>query len=576
MKQKTVQWLYAVPGGKNQLYIVILTVVQSLLGTSGVWYAFLMRELVDSAVGGNTVGFWTNVAWLVGLTLGQLLLRVLLRHFSELGRTTFENAFKKRLFCALLHKEYGAIDAVHSGEWMNRLTNDTVVVSNGYVEIIPGLAGMVVKLISALVMLLVLDLRFGAILLPCGAALALLSYLFRKVLKRMHKGVQEADGRLRIFLQERIGSMVMIRSFAAEGQTEAEAAEYLDAHKAARMRRNGFSNLCHFGFGFVMNAMYLFGVCYCGFGILIGTVTYGTLTAITQLISQIQSPFANLTGYLPRWYTMLASAERLMEAESFADETTEPPLIEPEVRDCYEHRLASVGLEHVSYTYYPSVGSPDTLSKENQPVVLQDVSLAVKKGEIIAFTGHSGCGKSTVLKLLMCLYRPDAGECVLTERDGTRVTLSPAWHRLFAYVPQGNRLMSGTIREIVAFAQPDRQRDDAAIWDALSIACAEEFVRTLDGGLDTMLGERGEGLSEGQMQRISVARAIFSESPILLLDEATSSLDEQTERVLLDNLRRLTDRTVVIVTHRSAALSICDRILHFAEDGVTERPVPEK
>ena len=198
------------------------------------------------------------------------------------------------------------------------------------------------------------------------------------------------------------------------------------------------------------------------------------------------------------------------------------------------------------------------------PPVLQDFGLTVHKKEYIAFTGHSGCGKSTVLKLLTCLYPLDAGERVLVDADGAK-PLTSKWRRLFAYVPQGNQLMSGKIRDVVAFARPEEASDDKKLMQALSIACVNEFLPELENGLDTQLGERGFGLSEGQMQRIAIARAIFSEAPVLILDEATSALDDVTEKKVLENLRALTDKTVVIVTHRPAALEICDKAVEFKE-----------
>ena len=196
------------------------------------------------------------------------------------------------------------------------------------------------------------------------------------------------------------------------------------------------------------------------------------------------------------------------------------------------------------------------------------MNFVINKGENIAFTGHSGCGKSTVLKLLMCLYHPDSGSIMIQKSDRTETELTSQWHRLFAYVPQGNHLMNGTIKEIITFA--DIQADEEKLRLALTISCADEFVSELENGIDTELGERGAGLSEGQMQRIAIARAIYSGAPVLLLDEATSALDEQTEKQLLDNLRSMTDKTVLIVTHRPAALDICDKIIRFTENGIEE------
>ena len=211
------------------------------------------------------------------------------------------------------------------------------------------------------------------------------------------------------------------------------------------------------------------------------------------------------------------------------------------------------------------------MSKDEMPVVLKNISVEIKKGEYIAFTGHSGCGKSTVLKLLMCIYKLDGGRRYITDISENTEELSAKFHRLFAYVPQGNQLMSGTIRDVVSFADRSGMNDGERINEALKIACAKEFVGELDEGVDTLLGERGTGLSEGQMQRIAIARAIYSKCPVLLLDEATSALDEATERRVLENLKSMTDKTVVIVTHRPDALEICDRILRFTENGVEEQ-----
>ena len=556
MKQNAIHWLWQLPGSKK-LYMLLLTVVQMLHGFSGVLYALLLREIVDGAAAGDPERFWRYVLLTILLVAAQLALRAVIRHMTESAKSSLENLFKRRLLDNILRRDYAAVCSVHSGEWLNRLTNDTVVVANSCVEILPGLAGMLVKIVSALILLLALQPRLALILLPTGALILLLTYLFRRGLKSLHKNVQENDGRLRVFLQERLGSLLVLRSFAAEEQTEREADQKMADHRSARMRKNWFSNICNIGFGAAMNGMYLLGVCYCGYGILIGTVSYGTLTAVAQLISQIQSPMANLTGYLPKYYAMLAIAERLMEVEELPEETAEPRDIR-DVSAFYENKFFSLVLEHAAFTYTPVGDGAPVTDKENMPVVLSDVSLSIRKGEFTAFTGRSGSGKTTILKLIMCMYPLDDGERFLLERDGKRRALTAEWRRLFAYVPQGNYLMNGTIREIVCFSDATETHDEERLWRSLRISCAEEFVKGLENGVDTILGERGAGLSEGQMQRIAVARAVYADSPILLLDEATSALDEATEVQLLENLRTMTDKTIVIVTHRRPALSFCD------------------
>ena len=562
------RWLYSVPGNRKW-YVVALLMLQIGVSLISVSFALVLRRLVDNATKGDSRHFWYCVIVIVVLAVVQKLCNALVRWLTERGQASIENLFKLRLLNMLMSKDYGRVSAVHSGEWMNRLTNDTVVVANGYISILPSLAGMVVRLVAAGVLLVIFDWKFAAILVPCGLVMIGLTYLFRRVLKRLHKLVQEKDGKVRVFLQERIESLMMVKAYVAEEQTVSAAEATMSEHMAARMKRNWFSNLCSTGFGLAMHGMYLFGACYCAYGILTKTITYGTMTAVLQLIGQIQAPFANLSGFLPRYYAMTASAERLMEVERYADDYDVEALPMAEIQKYYKTDLAEIGIRDVNYTYYASSERVDDTSKDRMPVVLQNISVAVRKGEYVAFTGPSGCGKSTVLRLLMGVYTPDSGERYLLDTDGAEKPLDGRCRRLFAYVPQGNRLMSGTIREVVSFGD-DAADTDERVNDALRIACAEEFVGTLAQGIQTMLGEHGTGLSEGQMQRIAIARAIYSGAPVLMFDESTSSLDETTEAKLLGNLRALTDRTVVIVTHRPAALSICDRILRFGEDGVSE------
>ena len=554
MRNHTVAWLWRTPGRKKG-YVAALTAVQVLTGFLNVGFALLLRNVINSAVSRDQESFRYYALLLLILTAGSLLLHMVNRWLTELSKAQLENLFKQRLTAAILRKEYAAVSAVHSGEWMNRLTNDTRIVAENYTELIPGLSGMGVRLVAAVTMLIVLDRHFAAILLPGGAAMIALSVLLRGVLKRLHTRMQESDGKLRIFLQECIGNLMIVKSYAAEEHAEQEAANRMHTHLRDRMRKNNLANLGTSGVAVAINAMYVYGIIYCARGIMSGSISYGTLTAVMQLIAQIQGPITSISGYLPRWFAMLASAERLMEAEQLEDEQTEERMTPAQIRDYYDSRFRALRLRDVCFTY----------AGEDRQEILKNLSLEIRKGETVAFCGHSGCGKSTVLKLLLGMYPPDSGEITV---DGQPLTA--AWRGLFAYVPQGNALLQGTIRDIVSFADPAHAGDEERLGRALRTACAEEFVSGLEQGADTELGERGAGLSEGQMQRVAIARAIFSGRPVLLLDESTSALDAETEEQLLKNLRGLTDRTVIIVTHRPAALAICDRVLRFTEEGGCE------
>ena len=560
-KKHALQWLMQV-AGRYKLAVAGIALLDAVLGASSAVYALLFGNLVNQAAAGRLEPFLWASAMLAAITLAQMILETVDSLISTQIQTSLENRLKGRLFACLLHKDYAAVTARHSGEWVARLTSDTAVVAENMVDLLPRLAGLLARLGGALAALFLLQPAFVYILVPAGCAVLLLTVSLRKILKRMHKQIQEAGAAVLAFVQERLESMMIVRVFSMEDETCAEAARRMERHKAARIKRNHFSNLFHFGFWGLAEGGYLLAALYCGYGILKGTVSYGTFTAILQLVGQVQSPVAGITGVVPQYYAMIASAERLMEAEAYPDDGGGDRLPAAEIDRYYREEFQSFGVRDASFSYKVFGGESQT---SERLAVISHLNVEIRKGEYVAFTGHSGCGKSTLLKLLMSLYPLDAGERYIRGVHG-ETALTSAWRGLFAYVPQGNQLMSGTIREIVAFGDPDAMAQEERLARALDIACTGEFVGALENGLDTRLGEHGCGLSEGQMQRIAIARAVFSDRPVLILDESTSALDEATESRLLSNLRRMTDKTVLIITHRPAALGICDRRIDMADE----------
>ena len=527
---------------KKKIYLVLLLLIQILLGISNVSFACFFRGIIDGAVEKNMHHFVYYMISIIIMTLIQISLIILNKFLIEFTKSSLENAFKIRLFETLLIRDYASVTSVHSGEWINRLTSDTTIVADGLATILPNIGGMVTILICALTTLLVLVPQITYILIPTGCILMGLSYFGRKIIKKRHKAVQESDGKVRMFLQECLNSLLVIKTFSKENQMVNVATNKMNDHHTERMKKNYFSNMCNLGFGMMMKGLYLVGAIYCAYGIFQGRISYGTFTAVIQLIGQIQSPFANITAYFPKYYAMLASGERLMEAENYkVDKSITRPNFD----------FTKIGLNDACFSY----------ESTTTPKLIQNLNLQINKGEYLAIVGKSGSGKSTVFKLLMCLYSLDSGERYI--QNGNETTELTANDRgLFAYVPQGNQLMSGTIREIVSFLDKEKVNNDTLIRETLQIACAE-FVFDLKDGMDTMIGERGHGLSEGQMQRLALARAICTDSPILMLDESTSALDELTEKRLLENLRTMTEKTLLIVTHRRAALDICDRVIQL-------------
>ena len=531
--------------------IILLVTVQGLLSISSIGYTLLLRNAIDTAVQGAADAFIGSLIAFAVLLAAQLMLRAALRRGQEYALASVENTLNSRLFACLLRKDYAQVTAVHSGEWLNRMQSDVRVLAEGVCVVLPQLIGTVIRLAGAAAMILVLQTQLGLVLIPCGLLAGLCAWGFRKRLKTLHMESQQKEGAVRIFMQEALGSLMVVKAFGRQDDTEARAEDRMQEHLQARMRRNGYSNACNLGFGTAMQGAYLVGLLFCGYGILNGSMSYGTCTAILQLVGQIQSPVVSITGHIPKLISALGSAERLFEAEDLREDGGSCA-DEDQVREYYENHFEGIELRGISFSYEEN-------GQERR--VYRGLNCTINKGDCAAITGPSGCGKSTLLKLIMCLYTPDAGQRVL-KHDGTERELAAADRGLFAYVPQGNHLLGGSIRQALTFGDEERMRDEKALLSALDAACALEFVAALDKGLDTPLGERGQGLSEGQMQRIAIARALLSGRPILLLDECTSALDEMTEARLIENLRRMTDKTILIITHRPRALSACSK--HFA------------
>ena len=553
--RKAVKWLLKT-AGRYRLYIAFLLFLQIAVSGVAVCYALAMKNMIDCAVWQDGDGFFGGLLLFALLIVVLMLLRMAVRHLEEATRSSLENKFKERLFSCLLKKDFGQVSAVHSEEWMNRLTSDTLVCANGLTEILPGFMGMAVRLAGAMVLIFLLQPTLACIMLPFGILFLFIAFFLRRSIKRFHKQVQEKDGEVRVYLQERISSMLVLRTFGAEETAESGAEKVFGGHKNARMKKAVVSNLCNTGFSAAINAMYLLGIGYCGYGILKGTVSYGTLTAIIQLIGQLQAPLSGISGYVPRFYAMLASAERLMEAEDYKDSGIDKAKSASEARELYGS-INEIAFDNVSFDYGKNKNAP----------VLKGVSLSVNKGDYVTVTGVSGCGKSTLLKLLMGVYEPAVGTVEIILNSGERLSTG-IMRRLFGYVPQGNYLMGGSIREVITFGK-EENGENIGFDEAVELACAE-FIYELPEKENTVLGEKGTGLSEGQMQRIAIARALYANAPVLILDEATSALDNETEERLLINLKKLTDKTVFIVTHRPGALKICNRKLDFSDDGMSD------
>lgn len=441
--------------------------------------------------------------------------------------------------------------AYHSGDLLMRLSADVTVVCDGVATLVPSAVSMITRLVCAFSVIVSLDWRFGLLIIAAGAVFFCGARLFRSKIKKLHKQVQSTDGRLRAFLQEALESLLAVQVFGVQEKVARQADAYQTENYTAKLRKNRWAIFANTGFSAAFSLGFLVTLVWCGAQLLTGAITFGTLTALLQLVNQVQAPLSSLSGLFPQYYAMLASAERVLEILELPNDTDSETEAQAPISKNAEFR--ELHFSDVSFAY-----------GKNQ--VLTHANFTVQKNDFVVISGISGIGKSTLFKLLLGVLTPDGGKITVCTSENAYVA-GKATRPLFAYVPQGNLLFSGTVRDNIRFIKEDAT--DAEITEAIRIACADAFIRELPDGLDTMLGEGGRGLSEGQMQRLAVARAVLTDAPVLLLDEATSALDEETEAQLLSNIRALQNKTCIIISHKKAAFAVCEKELTIADRHVT-------
>lgn len=540
-------WLLARTKGRRGALAAIIA-GNAVFAAAGAAFSLLCRGIIDSAVSGDRGGILGYAAGLGGFVLLQLVLRLVCNSLSEYVRAGMEMDMRAKLFGKLLSAELSSVTKYHSGELLNRMFSDVKICADGIADILPAAVNMVTRLVCAGVIMVFLEPWFAALFIAAGAVVFVVTRFFRGRLKGLHKQVQEKEGKVRSFLQEALESAAVIKVFGAERKMLRRNDLNQREHYRIRMKRRAIGIISGAGFGLIFQAGYVLALVWGAFGIFSGGMTYGTLTAVLQLVNQIQSPFAGLSSLFPQYYAMLASAERIIELENLPEEQKSAKAL-----DYADFQRLEVSGLRFGY------GEKDVITRAD---------FTLNRGETAALTGISGGGKSTLFMLLLGAYRPDGGEIRFVSRS-EEYSPGQETRGIFAYVPQGNCLFSGTIRENIAFLN-DTEISDEAVMQAAKAACADEFITQLPEGLDARIGENGHGLSEGQAQRIAVARALYSGAGFLLLDEATSALDEQTERKLLENISAMDGKTVLIVTHRPAALEICDRRFTLTDGVITE------
>ena len=526
--------------------IVLLSITQILLGALTVAFSFMLKYIIGSIEAKNQDLLIKYTIILGSIAVLLIILQIFFRIYYEVSYLEIENKLKKNLYQTILNKDYQEIKKTHDEEWIHRLTSDTNVIASSILSILPSLCRMVVQLLLALAAIIYLYWQFGLSLIPFILIIILITYFMRKRLKKAHHLVQEKDGKVKVFFFESLQGLSIVHSFVKEDVFSKKNEDNLKEYRDARLKRNMFAIFCSIGFVVVYYAFYIMAVIFCGTAIIKDAMTIGLLTAIVALLTQLTGPLGNITAIIPKYYSLLASGERL----KIERDTAIHYLSKEEINDFYDKEFKSININNISFSYLDKYG--------NKVEALKDFSLLINKNEKILIKGHSGGGKTTLFKIFLNLLKPESGEVLINNE-----ILDAKYERLFAYVPQDNLLMEGTIKEVITLY--DQEVDDDKLQEAICLSNSDTFINELTLKENTFLNEKGSGLSLGEMERIAIARALYSDAPILLLDECSASLDLATEKKVISNILSLKDKTIILISHHKYDESLFDKVIDLGE-----------
>jgi ABC-type multidrug transport system fused ATPase/permease subunit len=499
-------------------------------------FVWVCKALVDIATGNLDADIRTYVWILVGIMAVQLISNVGASYWESLITVKAQNNMRYGTFGHVIRSRWNGRETFHSGDTVNRLEEDIRVVTDLLCSRVPDVAVTLCQLVAASIFLTTMAPNLTWLLLLLMLVAVLGSRMFFKTFRKLTALIRARDSEIQGYMQENLQNRILVLTLTGAERVLTRLGwlqeDVLD-NTVKRLNYNAVArSFMSLGFMAGYGSAFLWGV----FGIRDGVVTYGMMTAFLQLVGQIQRPIAEIARHIPAFIHALTSVERLMELDELPlEEKVEPVKIEgaPEIE-----------LRDVTFAYEPS-----------EPPVLEDFSYTFKAGRMTAIAGITGPGKSTLTKLILALLQPQKGEILL---NGTPVCAGTRCN--FMYVPQGNSLMSGTIRENLQLADASVTKEEMR--EALRCAAAE-FVFDLPAGLDTVCSEKGAGLSEGQAQRIAIARGLLQKGGVLILDEATSAVDAVTEQRLLSNLasKYKGAKTIIFISHREAVTSCADEVL---------------
>ena len=533
-------WGYTKRYRRAVWFYTILGVASSTLGLVS---AVASKYSIDIITGYDSDHLWFIVTVMVASALVGLLLRSVTSRISTKISLRVNNDIQAQVFDRLLGADWRSLNAFASGDLLSRLSTDVGSVSSSAIRWLPDLIVTAYTFAATLEVILHYDWIMALLALASAPFLLLTSRRLIRGMRTHQQEVRQVGSRLMSYETETLHNLDAIKGFGITGRYGRGFRRRQEEFRRASLDYNLFSIRTEILLSLLGSAVQMAAFGYCLYLLWSGKILYGTMTLFLSQGAKLSSAFNALVRTVPSFLSASVSARRIRDLYALEPE----PVLPDDGLDSLASQGFTVAVEDAGYAYVP-----------HQPV-LTHADFRAAPGETVALVGPSGGGKTTMIRLLLGLIRPAEGRAYLQAADGRQVEVNAGLRRYFSYVPQGNTLLSGTIADNLRMVKPDAS--DAQLRAALEAACAWDFVSAMDGGLEASVGEHGHGLSEGQAQRIAIARALLRDAPVLLLDEATSALDVATERTILRNLAaRYPHKTCIVTTHRPTVISLCRRV----------------
>lgn len=531
------RWLWIAWRG-NRLQAALNAVVGLLSVGVSLTQVWAVKHAIDVASGDEQGNIYMAVAFMGVLILIDFALNISGIWIRNLLGIKAQNRMQQRVLDRILRSEWRGKESRHSGDVLNRLEFDVTNVVNFLTETLPSALSVLAMFIGAFSYLASMEWRLAVLVAAMVPLFVLVSKIYIRQMRGLTRQVRDSDSKVQAFMQEITQNRMLVKTLESGGFMINRLENTQSELRRNVVRRTSFSVFSNFILNFGFTLGYLVAFLWAAVRMSAGTLSFGGMTAFLQLVSKIQGPARSLTKLVPAFVSVFTAAERLMELEEDPlEEQGDPIMLDAP---------CGVRLDNVSYAY-----------QDGETNVIDNLSFDFRPGCCTAILGETGAGKTTLVRMLLALLQPQSGSLHIYNNVEERL-LTPRLRANFVYVPQGNTLLSGTIRENLCLGK--HNATDEEMREALIKSCAE-FVFDLPDGLDTACAEKGGGLSEGQAQRICIARALLRNRSVMLFDEATSALDPDTERRLLKNILASHDKTIIFITHRLAVVDYCDDVL---------------